>query len=232
MSGILYLLPTPLGETEQAWLLSQDIAKIKPITHFIVEEAKTARRHLKLLNLDNPIQSLHFSILNEHTNTSDLSEMLSPLLNGYDVALMSEAGCPAVADPGAAIVALAHKHNIKVEPLVGPSSLLLALMSSGANGQSFAFNGYLPADSDGRIKALKNLERKALNGESQIFIETPYRNMSILNDAIRVLSPQTTLCIAADISLPSQIIMVKTIDEWKKNPLPDFKKRPCVFIVY
>ena len=200
MTGTLYLLPTPLGDDAVAWLLPQDRELIRPISHFIVENSKTARKHLKLLNIDTPIQQVTMAELNEHTDSFRLPELLQPLLNGNNVALMSEAGCPAIADPGAALVALAHSHKIAVKPLVGASSILMALMVSGANGQKFAFNGYLPADSENRKNALKTLEKKAKTGETQLFIETPYRNMTMLQDAIAVLSEQTHLCIAADLT--------------------------------
>ncbi len=233
MNGTLYLLPTPLGERTHSWLLPEDEAQIRPIQHFVVEAEKTARRHLKLLNLDTPIQQLSLSVLNEHTAAEALPELLQPLLAGHDVALMSEAGCPAVADPGAALVALAHHHQIPVMPLVGPSSLLLALMASGANGQCFAFKGYLPAQTDERKTALRALEKRAKQErESQLFIETPYRNLALLNDALSILDNHTQLCIAADLTLPTQLIISQSIAEWKKQPLPDLKKRPCLFVLW
>ncbi|MDO5685999.1 MAG: SAM-dependent methyltransferase [Neisseria sp.] len=233
MTGTLYLLPTPLGETDTPWLLPHDAAKIRPIRHFVVEAEKTARRHLKLLSLDTPLQQLHLSLLNEHTAADRLPEMLQPLLAGHDVALMSEAGCPAVADPGAALVALAHQRNIPVMPLVGPSSLLLALMASGANGQSFAFKGYLPAAGDERKLALRTLEKRIQHsGESQIFIETPYRNPALLTDMLGTLNDHTRLCIAADLTLPDQLIASHSIAAWKKRTLPDLKKRPCIFVLF
>ena len=228
----LYLLPTPLGDDEKVWLLPHDLEKIRHIQHFVVEAEKTARRHLKLLNLDTPLQQLHLSRLDEHSKLDSLPEMLSPLLQGHDMALMSEAGCPAVADPGAALVALAHKHNINVVPLVGASSLLLALMASGANGQSFAFQGYLPADSDGRKTALRRLEKKAIAGESQIFIETPYRNDAMLADILSTLHRETHLCVACDLLQQTQSIISATIGDWHAKSLPNLKKRPSVFIIY
>ena len=232
MTGTLYLLPTPLGDDAAAWLLPQDRELIHPISHFIVENPKTARKHLKLLNIDTPIQQVTMAELNEHTDSFRLPELLQPLLNGNNVALMSEAGCPAIADPGAALVALAHSRQIAVKPLVGASSILMALMVSGANGQKFAFKGYLPADSENRKNALKTLEKKAKTGETQLFIETPYRNMTMLQDAIAVLSEQTHLCIAADLTQSTETIISQTIGKWKTTPLPDLKKRPCVFVVF
>ena len=232
MTGTLYLLPTPLGDDAAAWLLPQDRELIRPISHFIVENPKTARKHLKLLNIDTPIQQVTMAELNEHTDSFRLPELLQPLLNGKNVALMSEAGCPAIADPGAALVALAHQHKIAVKPLTGASSILMALMVSGANGQKFAFNGYLPADPENRKNALKTLEKKAKTGETQLFIETPYRNMAMLQDAIAVLSDTTHLCTAADLTQATETIISQTIGKWKTTPLPDLKKRPCVFVVF
>ena len=232
MTGTLYLLPTPLGDSDLAWLLPQDREKILPIKHFIVENAKTARKHLKLLNIDTPIQQVSMAELSEHTESFRLPELLKPLLDGNNVALMSEAGCPAIADPGAALVALAHRHKITVKPLVGASSILMALMVSGANGQKFTFNGYLPADPENRKNALKTLEKKAKTGETQLFIETPYRNMAMLQDAIAVLHEQTHLCTAADLTQPTETIISQSIAKWKTTPLPDLKKHPCVFVVF
>ncbi len=228
----LYLLPTPLGDDEKVWLLPHDLEKIRHIQYFVVEAEKTARRHLKLLNLDTPLQQLHLSRLDEHSKLDSLPEILSPLLQGHDMALMSEAGCPAVADPGATLVALAHRHNIDIVPLVGASSLLLALMASGANGQRFAFQGYLPADSDGRKISLRQLEKKALAGESQIFIETPYRNDVMLADILSTLHRETHLCVASDLLQQTQSIISATIGDWHAKPLPNLKKRPTVFIIY
>ncbi|MBR7060076.1 MAG: SAM-dependent methyltransferase [Neisseriaceae bacterium] len=228
----LYLLPTPLGDDEKVWLLPHDLEKIRHIQYFVVEAEKTARRHLKLLNLDTPLQQLHLSRLDEHSKLDSLPEILSPLLQGHDMALMSEAGCPAVADPGATLVALAHRHNIDIVPLVGASSLLLALMASGANGQRFAFQGYLPADSDGRKTSLRQLEKKALAGESQIFIETPYRNDVMLADILSTLHRETHLCVASDLLQQTQSIISATIGDWHAKPLPNLKKRPTVFIIY
>ena len=233
MSGILYLLPTPLGERESSWLLPEDMLKIQPLTHFVVECEKTARKHLKLLHLENPIQSLHLQVLDEHTPENALNAMISPLLDGHDMALMSEAGCPAVADPGAQLVALAHRKQITVMPMVGASSILLALMASGANGQKFAFHGYLPADKNERPSALKQLEaRSHQHQETQIFIETPYRNDAMLADILQTCRHQTHLCIAADLTLPTQTIISQSISEWKKSNLPTLKKRPCIFILF
>lgn len=232
--AILYLLPTPLGDVSQPWLLPQDIARIRPLRDFVVESEKTARRHLKALALDTPIQQLSLQLLNEHTPKARLPELLQPLLDGRSVALMSDAGCPAVADPGADLVALAHRKNITVMPLVGASSILLALMASGANGQQFAFHGYLPTDATERQGCLKTLQQQARQGQTQLFIETPYRNMAMLADAIDVLHEQTMLCVAVDLTLPSQMIISQSIGQWrqKRTDSPDLKKRLCLFVVF
>lgn len=195
-----------------------------------MEELRTARRVLSAYGLRGQIDGLDFHVLNEHTAPEEV-EALLPLFDGQDVGLLSEAGLPAVADPGAALVALCHRHGIEVVPLVGPSSLMLALMASGLNGQSFAFRGYIPAKTDERRSALKELEKqsRALK-QSQLLIETPYRNDALLSDMLAVLSPATRLCVAADLTLPTQFIRTKSVAEWKKAPAV-IGKRPCVFII-
>ena len=195
-----------------------------------MEELRTARRVLSAYGLRGQIDGLDFHVLNEHTAPEEV-EALLPLFDGQDVGLLSEAGLPAVADPGAALVALCHRHGIEVVPLVGPSSLMLALMASGLNGQSFAFRGYIPAKTDERRSALKELEKqsRALK-QSQLLIETPYRNDALLSDMLAVLSPATRLCVAADLTLPTQFIRTKSVAEWKKAPAA-IGKRPCVFII-
>jgi len=197
---------------------------------FVVEELRTARRFLSAYGLRGRIDALDFHVLNEHTAPEEV-EALLPLFEGQDVGLMSEAGLPAVADPGAALVALCHRHGIDVVPLVGPSSLLLALMASGLNGQSFAFRGYIPAKSEERRTALRELEKhsRALK-QSQILIETPYRNDALLSDMLQTLSPATRLCVAADLTLPTQTIATKTVADWRRCTVP-VGKRPCVFIL-
>ena len=196
----------------------------------MVEELRTARRFLSRYGLRGHIDELDFHILNEHTTPAEV-EALLPLFDGQDVGLMSEAGLPAVADPGAALVALCHRHGIEVVPLVGPSSLMLALMGSGLNGQSFAFRGYIPAKTDERRAALRELEKqsRALN-QSQILIETPYRNDAFLKDLAEVCRPSTKITMAADITLPSETIATKTAAQWRKA-LPSIGKRPCVFLI-
>lgn len=208
-----------------------------------MEELRTARRFLSRYGLRGHIDTLDFHVLNEHTPPAEVEAML-PLFDGQDVGLLSEAGLPAVADPGAALVALCHRHGIQVIPLVGPSSLMLALMASGLNGQSFAFRGYIPAKTEERRTALKELEKQSRTlNQSQILIETPYRNDALFEDMLRQLSPATRLCVAADLTLPTQSIRTRTVAEWRRShseaptghsgpdPEPPVGKRPCVFIL-
>ena len=230
--GTLWLIPTPLGDENVSWLLEPDRLAIIPIQHFVVEAEKTARKHLKALGVTTPLRELSLTTLNEHSKEIELSELIKPLLAGYDIGLLSEAGCPAIADPGANLVALAHEHDITVRPLIGPSSILLALMASGANGQRFTFNGYLPTDKQERIETLKQLEKTAFErDETQIFIETPYRNKQLIEDALSVLKPHSRFCVAANLTLPTQIIVSKHIRQWPKT-IPDLHKQPCVFILH
>ncbi len=229
----LYLIPVPLGTPDTPCLLPHEQAQIRHISDFVAEAEKTARACLKHLGITLPIRELNLRTLNINTPSSELSELLLPLQEGRDLGLLSEAGCPAVADPGAALVALAHQYGFEVRPLIGPSSILLALMASGANGQCFAFKGYLPADKTERIGCLKQLEtRSRKENETQIFIETPYRNNALLEDAIATLHPDTLLCTATDLTLPTQQIISQPIVKWRKQTLPDFKKRPTLFIFH
>ena len=231
MKGKLYLIPSPLGEYDPAEVLPGPVLeRACSLKCFVVEELRTARRFLSAAGLKGQIDTLEFHTLNEHTAPQEV-EALAALFDKGDVGLISEAGLPAVADPGAALVALCHRKGIEVVPLVGPSSLMLALMASGLNGQSFAFRGYLPAKTDERRSALKTIERdsKSLN-QSQIFIETPYRNDSLLKDLLQFLQPTTRLTVAADITLPDVFIRTKTIAGWRKEPV-EIGKRPCVFII-
>jgi 16S rRNA (cytidine1402-2'-O)-methyltransferase len=228
----LFLIPAPLGEADTPWLPEPERLRIVSIRHFVVEAEKTARKHLKALGLDTPIRELALSTLNEHTAASDVAALLEPLKQGHDVGLISEAGCPAVADPGAQLVALAHERGIEVVPLIGPSSILLALMASGANGQRFAFHGYLPVEADARAQAIKNLEQRSRqNDESQAFIETPYRNNALLAQLRTTLSPATRLAVACDLSLPGQTIVSRRVKDWP-DPAPDLHKRPAIFVIY
>ena len=234
MSPILYLIPTPLGAPDTPCLLPHEQAQITGLTDFVVEAEKTARAHLKHLGITTPIRELNLQTLNEHTDLKTLPELLKPLQEGRSMGILSEAGCPAVADPGANLVALAHRHGYEVRPLVGPSSLLLALMASGANGQNFAFKGYLPSEKSERIAALKSLEQRSRQqNETQLFIETPYRNDALLADALETLHPETRLCTAPDLIWPTQEIISQTVAAWRKSKtLPNLKKRPTIFVLH
>ena len=211
-------------------MLPQSVFSILPqIKRFVVEEVRTARRFLSAAGLKGHIQDLEFHTLNEHTSPAEVEAMLPLFDDGSPVGLISEAGLPAVADPGARLVALCHRHGIEVVPFVGPSSLMMALMSSGLDGQSFAFNGYIPAKADERNAALKALEKRSFH-QTQILIETPYRNDSLLQDMLSTLSPSTKLCIAANITCPDQFIRTLKVAEWKKLQGFTIGKRPCVFL--
>lgn len=228
----LYLIPTPLGTPDIPCLMPHENELIVNITDFVVEAEKTARAHLKALGITTPIRELNLQTLNEHTDIKDVAALLQPLLDGKDMGLLSEAGCPAVADPGSNLVALAHKHGFQVRPLVGPSSILMAMMASGANGQRFAFKGYLPQEKSERLAALKDLERLSReHDETQIFIETPYRNDAMLEDALASLKPNTRFCIACDLTLPSETIISLAVHDWPKVR-PNLKKRPTIFVLH
>ncbi|TIC82273.1 SAM-dependent methyltransferase [Crenobacter intestini] len=232
MAGTLYLIPTPLGDENTAWLPEPERARVTHLTHFVVEAEKTARRHLKALGVTTPIRELTLATLNEHTVPGDVAALLEPLLAGHDVGLVSEAGTPAVADPGAALVALAHARGVRVEPLIGPSSILLALMASGANGQRFAFAGYLPVDATERGAAIRALEARSRQfDETQVFIETPYRNNALLEQLRQTLSPATRLAVACDLTLPTQTIVSHPVKDWPAEA-PNLHKRPAIFVVY
>ncbi len=231
-NGTLYLIPVTLGGDNINQVLPPDVVSLaQKLEHFVVENEKSARQFLSLIQHHKPIRELQFSTLNEHTDDKALPDLLKPLLAGHDVGLMSEAGCPAVADPGAKLVALAHQKGIHVTPLVGPSAILMALMASGLNGQSFAFLGYLPVDKVERAKRLKEIEKRAqTHNETQIFIETPYRNMQMLEAILSTCHANTRLCIACNVSLPDEMIVTKTINGWKQSVLPDLNKKPTVFL--
>ena len=230
--GKLYLIPSPLGENEPAEVIPGPVLEsLKDFRTFVVEEIRTARRYLSKAGLKGKIGDLEFHELNEHTEQSTVEGYLKLFDNGNDVALISEAGLPAVADPGAQLVALAHRHGIEVVPAVGPSSLMMSLMASGLNGQSFAFCGYIPAKTEERKSKLKLLEK--VSGQlkqTQIIIETPYRNDSLFKDILSTCSPSTRLCIAANITMPDAYIKTKTVSQWKKENLI-IGKRPCVFLI-
>lgn len=229
----LYLIPTSLGDCSFDRILpTHNTEIVNNLKHFIVEDLRTARRFLKKINQAIDINSLTFFILNQHTTPEELSDFLRPMFDGNDMGVLSEAGCPAIADPGADVVAIAQKNDFTVVPLVGPSSILLSLMASGFNGQSFAFVGYLPIQPAERAKTLKKLEARAYSeNQSQIFIETPYRNMKMLEEILHTCQSNTHLCIAVDITLETEFIKTKTVKEWKTK-FPDLSKRPCIFLIY
>ena len=230
--GKLYLIPTQLGDNAPLEVLPISVKKIiEAVDEYIVENKKTARRFIKKVSSGKSQASLKIHLLNKFTQETELPAYLNSCLEGKNIGLLSEAGCPGVADPGAEVVKIAHQKNIQVVPLVGPSSILLALMSSGMNGQSFAFKGYLPIDKSERKGALKTLERISLKeNQSQIFIETPYRNNKMLEDIISCLQADTRLCVACDITLPTEYIKTKTVEEWKHEKV-DLHKRPAIFII-
>jgi len=230
--GDLYLIPTRLGDNPPLEVLPIAIKKvIEEIDDYIVENEKTARRFIKRVSPSKSQPKLKLSVLNKYTTEGERNTFLNPCLEGTSIGLLSEAGCPAIADPGSDIVGLAHEMNIKVIPLVGPSSIILALMASGMNGQSFCFNGYLPIDKSERKSKLKSLERLSSDqNQAQIFIETPYRNMKLLDDLISTLQPNTRVCVACDLTLPTEFIKTMPAKNWKHNK-EDLHKRPAIFII-
>ena len=234
METALYLLPVTLGDTAIDKVLpAYNAGIIREIKHFIVEDVRSARRFLKKVDREIDIDSLSFYPLNKHTSPEDISGYLNPLAEGHSMGVISEAGCPAVADPGADVVAIAQRRNLKVVPLVGPSSIILSVMASGFNGQSFAFHGYLPIEPNERSKRLKELEGRIYSEhQTQLFIETPYRNHKMLDDILKACRPQTKLCIAANITCEGEYIKTRTVKEWKGTALPDLSKIPCIFLLY
>lgn len=232
-SGTLYLIPTPLGDTPLERVLPEKTRRIAAgLTTFIVERPKTARVFLKDLPTLNPLQTLEILELDEHTRPDELDALLQPLLAGHDVGLISEAGCPAVADPGAELVRLAHEQGIRVRPLVGPSAILLALMGSGLVGQRFAFHGYLPAKPHERAAALRQLERRAEQDDAaQVFIETPYRNVPMLDSILASCLNDTWVTLACDLTLETELVASKRVVEWR-HARPDIDRRPCVFVLW
>lgn len=233
METALYLLPVTLGDTAiEKVLPSYNKEIILGIKHFIVEDVRSARRFLKKVDRDINIDELSFYPLNKHTSPEDISGYLKPLIDGNSMGVISEAGCPAVADPGADVVAIAQRKNLKVVPLVGPSSIILSVMGSGFNGQSFAFHGYLPIEPGERQKRLKELEQRIYSEhQTQLFIETPYRNNKMMEDILKACRSQTKLCIAANITCEGEYIKTRTVKEWK-GKLPDLTKVPCIFLIY
>jgi 16S rRNA (cytidine1402-2'-O)-methyltransferase len=233
MEAALYLIPCTLGDTPIDQVLPPYNAEvIRGIRHFIVEEVRTARRFLRRVDREFPIDDSTFYEMGKHADEARFVSYLAPLAKGLPVGVISEAGCPAVADPGADIVAIAQRKGIHVVPLVGPNSMIMAVMASGLNGQSFAFNGYLPIDEGERARRLQVLEKRAQHErQTQLFIETPYRNRRMFETLVRTLSPKTSMCIAAGITTQDEWIRTRTIAEWKKETLPDLSKVPAIFLM-
>jgi 16S rRNA (cytidine1402-2'-O)-methyltransferase len=236
--GKLYLIPITLSNPGETTVVPEDVLPhtikrtIDFVDYYIVENEKTARKFIKSIHPEKKQPDLKISVLNKHTEIAEHNDFIQPLLRGENIGLMSESGCPGIADPGADIVKLAHEKGIQVVPLVGPSSILLALMASGMNGQSFAFNGYLPIDKNDKKQALKSFERLSQEkNQSQLFIETPYRNNKLMEDLLQILQPNTYLCVACDITLPTEYIKTKTVNQWKKEKA-DLHNRPCIFIIH
>lgn len=230
--GNIYLIPCTLGETPPLEVLPLLVKKaIENIDHYIVEHEKSARRFIKSVASKKQQNSLHIEEINKFTKPKEIPQMLEPCFNGFDVGIISDAGCPGIADPGAAVVEQAHQKGIKVVPLVGPSSILLALMASGFNGQNFAFNGYLPIDKVERKQKIKQLEKKSIvENQSQLFIETPYRNNQMLESLVKTLQNTTGICVACDITLSTQYIRTAPVKQWKRIKV-DLHKRPAIFII-
>lgn len=232
MKGRLFLIPSPLGDNDPAEVIPAGVLSMLPsISTYVVEAVRTARRYLSAAGLKGHVQDLEFHELNEHTTPKEVEALMKLFDDGRDVGLITEAGLPAVADPGAQLVRLCHRHGVEVVPMSGPSSLMLALMASGLNGQSFAFLGYLPAKTEERRQALRSIEKHSSTArQTKIFIETPYRNDSLLADILSVCRADTEVCIAANITMPDAFIRTKTAGEWKKS-VPTIGKRPCVFLI-
>ncbi len=233
METALYLLPVTLGDTAVERVLPPyNREVILQIKYFIVEDVRSARRFLKKVDASIDIDKLTFFELNKHTQPEVISGYLQPLVEGHSMGVVSEAGCPAVADPGADVVAIAQRKQLKVVPLVGPSSIILSVMGAGFNGQNFAFNGYLPIDPSERARRIKELENRVYSeDQTQLFIETPYRNRKLLEEILHVCRPQTRLCIAANITCEGEYIRTRTVKEWKGR-LPELNKIPCIFLIY
>ncbi|MCF8372246.1 MAG: SAM-dependent methyltransferase [Bacteroidales bacterium] len=234
MKGKIYMIPSTLGDGPIENVIPQGITSlVLDIKFYIVENVRTARRFLKKLSPEIEIDPLTFFILDKHTKAAEISQFISPAINGENIGVISEAGCPGVADPGADIISIAHLKGIQVIPLVGPSSIVLALMASGMNGQNFAFTGYLPIKPQERIKSIKHLEnRSSAENQTQIFIETPYRNNHLVEDILSSCSDTTLFCIACDITSETEYISTRTIQAWKKAKPPDLHKRPCIFLLH
>ena len=229
------MIPCPIADHESVWevLPSSNLKVMNSLDYFIVENTRSARRFLSKAGIERKIDELEFVELNEHTTSpQDIERMLRPVIAGRSAGVISEAGVPGVADPGADIVALAHRHGVKVVPLVGPSSILMVMMASGLNGQSFAFNGYIPVKEPERGKAIKALERRAMQErQAQIFIEAPYRNVKLFETLVKTLSPKMRLTVAADITAADELIVTRTIEEWQRKGVPSIEKRPTIFVL-
>ena len=228
--GTLYLIPNTLGSGADKYATQLLASTVSNLEHFIVEEIKSARRLLRQLGVARPLEELDFRMLNEHTRSQEMDSIIEPLLQGLDMGLISEAGVPCVADPGSNVVAMAHEAGLKVVPLVGPSSILLALMASGFNGQQFTFNGYLPREKADRIRKIKQLEQLALAGVTQLFMDAPYRNNQVLDDVLQTCRMETKLCIASNITCDNERINTKTIMDWNVRK-PDIHKMPVMFVL-
>ena len=235
MKGTIYMIPCPISDERGVWdvLPKTNLDIMNSLDYFIVENIRSARRFLSRAGVERKIDELEFVELNEHTTSSaDVERMLRPVLEGRSAGVISEAGVPGVADPGADIVALAHRYDVRVVPLVGPSSILMSVMASGLNGQSFAFVGYLPIKDGERQRRLKDLEHRARTEyQAQLFIEAPYRNVKLFDTLLKCLSPQMRLTVAADITSPQEFICTRTVAEWRKSQMPDIAKRPTIFIL-
>ncbi len=231
-AGRLFLIPTTLGDSTLSALIPQEVQqRVRALEYFVAENPKTARAYLKQVGTAKPLQDLHIATLNEHTPEEAIAGLAAPLLAGHDLGVMSEAGCPGIADPGAKLALYAHRHGIRVQPLVGPSSILLALMASGLNGQNFVFHGYLPVADLEREKTLRQLEQQSRRlAQTQIFIETPYRNMKLVQSILETCAAETLLCIGTDVSLASEDIRTRSMADWRKSP-PKLDRRPSVFLI-
>ncbi|MFC6996814.1 SAM-dependent methyltransferase [Rufibacter roseus] len=231
--GTLFMIPTVLAEDTAGAVISPQVAEVTAqLKYFLVENARTARRYIKSIAPSQTIEELQITVIDKNSTDTELSAALKPLLNGQDAGVISEAGCPGVADPGAELARLAHQNGVKVVPLVGPSAILMSLMASGFNGQSFAFHGYLPIEKRDRIQALRQLEKEMVQkDQTQIFMETPYRNRQMLDDLLQNLSKDTKLCIAANITGPNEFIKTFRVADWK-GKVPDLHKQPAVFLIY
>lgn len=231
MKGSIYLIPVTLGGSDVGAVIPDKVLEItRGLRFFVVEEIRSARRFLRLIDKQFPIDESWFRELNEHTKEEDITGYLEPVMQGNNIGLMSECGLPGIADPGARLISIAHRKRIKVIPLSGPSSILMALISSGLNGQQFTFNGYLPVKHEERVIRLRELEKRAREGYAQVFMETPYRNQKMLNDILKTCNRDMHLCIASDITLPTESIITRKLSEWQSD-LPDLNKRLVVFVL-